>query len=106
MQEAICKRAIKTYGENHQMIQCIEEMSELTKALTKYIGRNPKEVFCIDDIAEEIADVEIMIYQLKMILGFEEHIEKIKEYKLKRLENRLDELCQKERDNSGKTESL
>lgn len=32
----ICQQAIEKYGEKHQLLKAIEEMSELTKAICKY----------------------------------------------------------------------
>ena len=40
-------------------------------------------------IAEEMADIEICIEQLKYLLGNTEQIEQIKEEKIQRTENRL-----------------
>lgn len=55
--------AIDKYGAHHQMMMCIEEMSELTKELCKNMrGRKNRE-----NIAEEIADVQIMLEQMKIL---------------------------------------
>lgn len=45
----------------------------------------------VDHIAEEIADVEIMPDQLKMMTGSVDMVKTIREKKLRRLERRLDE---------------
>jgi hypothetical protein len=57
------ERAIKKFGEESQMLMAIEECSELIQALSKvWRGKHSK-----SNIEEEIADVEIMIEQLKII---------------------------------------
>ena len=79
------KTFLNAWGEKAQIMMCVEEMSELTKALCKYM-RFKKHG--IDDeldynIKEEIADVYNMINQLKMIFG-EDKIEKIADMKIER----------------------
>ena len=77
------QRAINTYGENSQVDKAVEEMSELTKALLKYrIG-----FAILDDIIGEIADVQIMLEQLRMIYGDSGGTE---EHKLNRLWARME----------------
>ena len=56
------ERALKTWGKEPQMLQVIEEMSELIKEILKNINRHKDNV---DEIIEETADVEIMLEQLK-----------------------------------------
>lgn len=90
---AVLERAIDEYGEECQIDKAIEEMSELTKALLKrrYVSKD-YEIDILDDaIAEEIADVEIMIKQLKMIHQFEYKVLQYKKEKIERLERRLNE---------------
>lgn len=68
----ILQKAIDTYGVRAQSIQAIEEMAELTKALTKIINY-PKELERPTDLRnnliEETIDVSIMLEQIKMIYG-------------------------------------
>ena len=68
----ILSMAIATYGADMQIIVAIEEMSELIKAITKYIRAD----IASDDISEivadareEMADVRIMLDQLVIIFG-------------------------------------
>lgn len=65
---------------------CIEEMSELTKEICKSKrGKDNKE-----EIIEEMADVYIMLEQLKIIFSIEQYeIDDIARIKLLRLEERL-----------------
>lgn len=60
----IINQIIKKYGKKAQVLQAIEEMSELTKELIKDVNRD-KENY--NEILEEIADVTIMIFQLLKI---------------------------------------
>lgn len=87
MNNQILYGAIKTYGVDAQMKMAIEEMSELTKELCKnFRGKDNKE-----QIAEEIADVEIMIEQLKIMFGCSVEVKRFKEWKMARLEERLED---------------
>ena len=56
------ERALKTWGKEPQMLQVIEEMSELTKEILKNVNRHKDN---INELIEETADVEIMLEQLK-----------------------------------------
>lgn len=87
----ILEGAIKTWGEEAQSVVAIEELSELTKALTKwlrhYLTVQGDYEQIVSDIREEMADVGIMLNQLCLIFGdpTEEEI-----LKLLRLEQRIE----------------
>ena len=79
--EEIMRAAIDVFGPTAQRIKAIEEMSELAKELCKDAlapGRD-------EHIAEEIADVEIMIAQLKHIYKNHESVKSWKKEKILRL---------------------
>ena len=76
---------IDELGINSQMLMCIEEMSELIKALIKHRRYNTKETE--DNVIEEMADVYIMLIQLVIIHGFDGNIV---EKKIERLKKRLE----------------
>lgn len=79
-------KAISTWGPEKQINMAIEEMSELTKELCKSMrGRDNKE-----KIAEEIADVEITLAQLRLIYRCHRIVEDYKTAKFKRLEFKLE----------------
>ena len=87
------QKAIDTYGVENQIIKTVEELSELSQALCKFLSKSKTESdrYIVDNICEEIADVEIMLEQCKMI--FYESENKINDYKkkkIKRLERRLE----------------
>ena len=75
--------AIRIYGKSAQVDMAIEEMSELHVALLH--ERRGRE----NNIAEEIADTEIMLQQLEMIFDVSKEVETIKAEKLERLKERL-----------------
>jgi archaellum component FlaC len=83
----IYKKAVEKFGIKNQIIKTIEELSELQRALCISINENDKRAH---NIFEEIADVEIMLAQIKMQMGDNKKI--ISEYKREKLE-RLEKLC-------------
>lgn len=83
----IYKAAIGCYGAYNQERMATEECAELIQAINhKHRGRK-------ENIAEEIADVEIMLEQLKIINRCEEETEKIKRQKIDRLFERVFDDC-------------
>ncbi|MDY4884978.1 MAG: hypothetical protein SO141_01845 [Alphaproteobacteria bacterium] len=84
----IYHRALKTWGKNPQMLQVIEEMSELIKEILKNVNRGKDN---ISDIIEETADVEIMLEQLKCCYNIKQEVEDYKKQKLLKIAKRLDE---------------
>ena len=88
----ILQRAIDTYGEMRQVDKCVEEMSELTKALLKLRYAKPTGVeadILRDAVSEEMADVEIMLEQLHMIYQNDNKVNEYRQKKIERLERRL-----------------
>lgn len=65
-QKAICHQIAIHYGFKNQAIKAIEEMAELQKALAKILGCEQWGSF--DEAAEELADVEIMVEQLRYFI--------------------------------------
>ena len=87
MNKQILYDAISTYGTDAQKIMAMEEMSELIKELSKNIRGNKNRI----NIAEEIADVEIMLEQMKIIFDISAETVRWKAYKMARLEERLND---------------
>ena len=87
---ALLDRAITTYGAPAQMDMAVEEMAELTKALCKIKRAQAgcEVTAAIGNVIEEMADVQIMLDQLRII--FHRSTEEAEEAKLERLKNRLD----------------
>lgn len=86
--ENIYKSAIDKFGENAQIRMCFEEMSELQKELCKYLRQKGN----YEHTCEEIADVEIMLEQLKLMFNCQDKIQQYKEQKLHRLKLLLQEV--------------
>lgn len=81
----IYREALDAYGAESQTLMMLEEMSELQKELCKHArGRKNKL-----DIAEEIADVQIMLAQMIILHDCANAVEEFKRSKIKRLEDRL-----------------
>lgn len=83
----IYRLALYKYGAKMQETVCIEELSELQKALCKHIRGNGS----MADISEEIADVQIMLEQMILLFDLESSVEKWRDIKLARLRDRLSE---------------
>jgi len=76
----LCLQVIDLYGTENQMDQAIEECAELIVAIRHYRrGRSG-----LTAIAEEIADVEIMMTQLRHVVG-DDLVEREKERKFERM---------------------
>ena len=80
--------ALDKWGLNAQVGQTIEECAELIVVLQKYINRT--EHPAIDKIVDEIADVEIMLGQMRLALGIDDkHIAERIAQKFERLNQYL-----------------
>ena len=91
-------RKIATHHDyDKQSRQCIEECSELIQAINKFWRKflkcGEKTSFSFNDmmnnkeyenLVEEIADVEIMLTQLKILLRCEDDVIRIADYKVQR----------------------
>lgn len=83
--DEILKSAIERYGNTSQLIVAMEEMAELTKELSKFFRGAHNE----DAIAEEIADVRIMLEQLEIMFDCAGAAAVYKAAKMERLRKRL-----------------
>ena len=84
----IINKIINKYGKKAQVLQTVEEMSELTKELIKNINRGKDNE---SEITLEIADVLIMIIQLVEIYNIDgDKILGAMEYKLLRQDERME----------------
>ena len=86
MEEDVIQKAINTYGKDAQLWMVIEEMSELSKEICKF--KRGKDNFL--EIADEMADVYIMLEQLKRLCAVpQDLIQQRIDYKFDRLRKRL-----------------
>lgn len=81
------KRIIETFGDSAQKVVAIEEMSELIKEICKDMrGKTNR-----DGMIEEIADVQIMLWQLRAMYHIDSsELEAVIRYKIKRTLQRID----------------
>lgn len=90
------------YGMTAQLLQTIEECAELIQAINKYMRAlsNVKKAPCGSEeyqavkdarlnVAEEAADVQIMVNQISILLGINAEIEEQTDRKLKRTTDRI-----------------
>ena len=99
------QKIAQTYGYDAQSRQCIEEMAELTQAINKYWRKdlqcgkypyNPWDGYMSDgseeynNLIEELADVQIMIWQMKFLLtatDFDEIIQQKLDRQIERIKS-------------------
>jgi hypothetical protein len=85
----ILEKAIRHYGVENQMIQTMEELSELSVAISKCL-RYEDDIEARNNLVEEVEDTLIMIDQLKIIMNIKNYeLECYRQYKLERLEKRI-----------------
>ena len=90
--EKILTSAVQTWGKEAQADMMIEEMAELTKAiLNERRGRE-------HNIAEEMADVQIMLAQMEIIFQNSKEVARIFWEKVARLDQRLHDREEKRAD--------
>ncbi len=85
--QELLKDTIKYYGIGNQCQKAIEELSELIRALSRVHYSSEPSV--IENFNEEMADVYIMLEQLKLIFRNQEDVKKQLERKLERLTKRI-----------------
>jgi len=80
------RNAVQKWGNQAQWIKAVEECGELIQAISKHMlgGEDIQHMF------GEIADVEIMLGQLKFMLG-EERYEVVRQAKVKELKRKIKE---------------
>lgn len=81
-------RAVETFGMQSQLTQTMEECAELVKECSKAIrGFDVRE-----NIIEEVADVYIMLSQLRIMFEIgDAELKELLNYKIRRLGERLEE---------------
>jgi hypothetical protein len=84
----LMQTALEQWGLNAQAGQTVEECAELIVALQKHINRTPSPE-TIDNIVDEMADVEMMLAQMRLAFGVDDNafrkrisgkFEKLKKY--------------------------
>lgn len=95
-------RVISVFGAQNQKMQALEELMELQSALFENVHR---ETDNRANIVEEVADVEIMLAQIKEIFDIKpKEIEDIQDYKLRRLDHTIEKYLAKHQNDSSTPE--
>ena len=68
----IMQTALDKWGLEAQVGQTVEECAELIVVLQKYVNRTVKP--SVDDVLDEIADVEMMLAQMRLTFGIEDEM--------------------------------
>lgn len=103
----VFKQCIATYGGDAQIDMCLEELSELAKALLKYRRKaalvKGEEVTPVSDgvnldkaraaVIDELADVEIMCRQMELLFEAENEVNERIQFKADRQVKRLGSNC-------------
>jgi len=80
--------ALEQWGEKSQIGCAVEECAELIVVLQKYANRNKTNM--VGEILDEIADVEIMLAQIRLAVGIDDDmLRKKMEFKIERIHRRL-----------------
>lgn len=74
----VCKKAIDTFGAAHQQLKAVEELSELIQAVMRALEGDKH------NVEEEIADVEIMLTQLKIMYNMAK-VDEWRKFKINKL---------------------
>ena len=82
----ICEKTVQNWGRDSQLLMVLEEMSELQKEILKNMNRHKDNV---KEIAEETADVLIMMERLIYIYKIEDLVAQQAELKVNRLKQYL-----------------
>ena len=87
MNEAIRKIA-DHYGLNAQLNVATEELAELIQAIARFRRVNENDMLELargkNLVAEEIADVEVMLAQIKYLMKIDERVEAVAKYEIER----------------------
>lgn len=95
MNKEILQKAIETYGTHNQMLKCIEECSELSRAISRILtelssGDGFTTEASQENLYEELADVSIMISQVMVMFDCTDEVIGWQLKKLNRLKERLE----------------
>ena len=86
VRKAVYGDAIAHYGRESQIMMAVEEMAELTKELAKAF--RPAGT-TREQLMDEIADVTIMMEQLRLVFDMNEEVQGRIDYKVQRLAQRI-----------------
>lgn len=79
--EEIYLKLIQKFGVENQCVVAVEELSELQKEVCKML----RKIGNVHNLAEEIADIQIILEQLVLIHNCESEVVLLKQQKLQRV---------------------
>lgn len=85
-EDVICYTALEHYGLHSQMVKCMEECGELIQALARNLSGESNG----ENVTEELADVDIMLKQMRIAFGHHK-VYRARAQKLARLKMRMEE---------------
>lgn len=83
------------YGRDRELIKLCEECGELTTAAAKFLVA-PNDVVrnaISDNLVSELADVFVVCEHIKYLLGLEDRVQHVIDYKLGRQIRRIEQDC-------------
>ena len=93
-EQAVYERALRVWKPEEQAVVWLEELSELQQEICKLLRlgtlAKPSCGWNLAAVAEEMADVEIILGEMKLALGITEMVEAYKRQKLERLIKRIE----------------
>lgn len=93
---------VRTNGPQKQKIKAMEEMAELIHAISRDLTNETDR----ENLAEEMADVSIMLEQLLIIYGNWEDVYRLRRLKEDRMRRRMERMERIERMAKGGTDGL
>lgn len=83
----IYKDALDTFGTGAQLLKALEELTELQLEIHRAADGRVN----LGGLIEELADVTIMVEQLRQIFGVNDQVCKVMDYKVARLQQRIED---------------
>ena len=83
--KVVYEDALATYGTGAQMIVALEELSELQKELCKVLRGDVR----LNALQEEVADVTIMLEQIRQAFDINDLVCQTMDFKILRLKQRI-----------------
>lgn len=84
--ETLCQQTVEKWGKDSQLMKLLEEMSELQKEIIKNISFGKDN---LNEIAEETADVLIMLERLIYIYNMSDKVNEQAAFKVNRVKGYL-----------------
>ena len=87
--EKLYDECIKKWGAQSQATLAMEEAAEFIQAMSKHLRFNSFDSH--EALAEELCDLRLMLNQVEVAYGMRKKCQRFEDWKLKRLEGRLED---------------